>query len=200
METEMHTTKYTIAAVALIAALAVSGAAEAGKFNGIFHPDGSSAAGDIGDVLKNPGGDKPDFGGIFNPKPEPVINKPIDVMPDPLIYHDLGIDFGNGGAPGAADPGLTSYKEVARLNIGLRLNCAVAGTPVEFPDDLVIANAGLIDVAAGTQIQWQIAAAGQSGIAVLAKTLKPGKSVKFNGVLAGGVEIGTACAITAIGH
>lgn len=165
-------TRYTIAAVAFAAALALSGAAEAGKFDSIFHPS----------------------------TPTPVINKSIDLTPDkPIITKYIDLGFGQPGAPGAANPGLASYRDVANLNIGLRLNCAVAGTPVEFPDDLVIANAGLIDVAAGTQIQWQVAAAGQTGIAVLAKTLKPGKSVKFNGVLAGGVEIGTACAITAIG-
>ena len=185
-------TKYTIAAIALAAALAASGVAEAGKFDNIFHPDGdssSSAGQDIGDIFHQ-----------TDDKPAPVINKHIDLTPPEHVkYVDFGLG-GNGGAPGAANPGLTDYREVARLNIGLRLNCAVAGTPVEFPDDLVIANAGLIDVAAGTQIQWQVAAAGQSGIAVLATTLKPGKSIKLNGVLAGGVETGTACAITAIGH
>ncbi|MBI4923939.1 MAG: hypothetical protein HY834_19570 [Devosia nanyangense] len=186
-------TRYTIAAVAFAAALALSGTAEAGKFDSIFHPDGgpsSDAGNNIGDVFHT-----------TDDEPTPVINKQIDLTPDkPIITKYIDLGFGQPGAPGTANPGLASYRDVANLNIGLRLNCAVAGTPVEFPDDLVIANAGLIDVAAGTQIQWQVAAAGQTGIAVLAKTLKPGKSVKFNGVLAGSVEIGTACAITAIGY
>jgi hypothetical protein len=191
-------TKTTIAAVILAATVALAGTAEAGKFDGIFHPSGSSGPSkDIGDVFHNTDN-------------KPVITKHIDIdPPKPMInkYIDIGVPDasnagtpGGAGAPGTGNPGLNSYPEVAKLNIGLRLNCAVAGTPVEFPDDLVIANAGLIELAAGTQIQWQVAAAGQSGIAVLAKTLRPGKSLKLNGVLAGGVQIGTPCAIVAIGH
>jgi hypothetical protein len=189
-------TKYTIAAVVLAAAVALTGAAEAGKIIKVIERDNgpsSNASHDIGDIF-------------HNTDDKPVIHKVIDLdPPKPVIYRDIGLDFGDANAGGAGTPGtvnggLTDYRDVAKLNIGLKLNCFVAGTPVEFPDDLVISNAGLIAVPAGTKIQWSVAVAGEYGFAVLAKTLTPGKSVKLNSVLEGGVELGSACAITAIGH
>ena len=53
---------------------------------------------------------------------------------------------------------------------------------------------------AGTNVRWQIASLGLEGVATLQQTLKPGKSIGLRGVLEGGVEVGTPCAITAIGQ
>ena len=76
----------------------------------------------------------------------------------------------------------------------------MGGTPTEFPDDLFIANKGLVAVPAGTNVRWQIASLSLEGVATLQQTLKPGKSIGLRGVLQGGVEVGTPCAITAIGQ
>jgi hypothetical protein len=190
METNMIT---RIAAAGLVA-LALTTSLSFGGIGDIFHPTGGGSEPiDIGGVFHNTDNDDPDFGEIFNPKPDTVINKHIDIYKP---FPDLNIDFGNSTpAPGT----MLDYGKLAKLNEGFALTCAVSGTPSEFPDDVVIANAGLVTIPAGTQIAWQIKAPKLSGVAVLSKALKAGKIVRLNGVLAGGVEAGTNCAIRAIG-
>lgn len=85
----------------------------------------------------------------------------------------------------------------AKVKIGAILKCVVSGTPSEFPDDIRIANAGVVAIPPGTQLAWKIG--GDSGVAALSRSLQPGKTLRLNGVLAGGVEAGTACSAKAIG-
>jgi hypothetical protein len=169
-------------------------------------------------VIADNHNDSPDFDGVFNPKPDPVIHSHIDITPDkPVIHGDIDITpdkpriykyidlfpdtNGSGnGAGGIGAGGYVSYRQAVRINPGLKLSCLVGGTPTEFPDDLFIANKGLIAVPAGTNVRWQIASLGLEGVATLQQTLKPGKSIGLRGVLTGGVEVGTPCAITAIGQ
>lgn len=90
-----------------------------------------------------------------------------------------------------ADGVLTGAGDVAIAAISL--TCAVAGTPAEFPNDILIANTGLVEIPARTRIVWQIESPRVSGTAVLAKALKPGKHTRANDVLRNGVEAGTPC-------
>ncbi len=84
---------------------------------------------------------------------------------------------------------------VAKL--GPVLKCTVAGTPSEFPNDLLVANVGLVPLPVGTKLAWK--ADGQRGSMHLAKTLAPGKSIRLSNVLASGAEAGSACTAKAIG-
>jgi hypothetical protein len=189
----METTMITRIATGLVA-LALTTSLSLGGIGDIFHPTGGGSDPiDIGGVFHNTDNDDPDFGGLFNPKPDPVINKHIDIYKP---FPDLNIDFGSSTpAPGT----MVDYGKLAKLNENFALTCAVSGTPSEFPDDVVIANAGLVTIPAGTQIAWQIKTPKLAGVAVLSKALKSGKVVRLDGVLAGGVEPGTTCAIKAVG-
>jgi hypothetical protein len=75
--------------------------------------------------------------------------------------------------------------------LDLAIACKVAGTPTEFPDDLVLTNYGQ-PLAAGTTIKWMVKSAGH-GHVQLAADLPTGGSAKASGVLAGGVEAGKPC-------
>jgi hypothetical protein len=196
METKM--TKTMMIGASLLA-LSLGTSATFAGFGDIFNPNGGSGGGpvDIGDVFNNTTDDDEadPWDEIFNPQPEaaPVINKKIDIFKP---FPDLNLDFSDGTPPGT----MVDYAKVAKLNVNFGLSCAVAGTPSEFPNDVVIANTGLIAVPAHAIIQWQVKATGETGITSLTKTLKPGKSIKLSNVLKGGVEAGTPCAITAIGQ
>lgn len=154
----------------------------------------------ISDAINNANNNDPDFDDIFNPQPQqppPVIHKVIDITPDkPTIYKKLDLFPANQ----PTKDGFLTYRQVALANPGLKLSCTVAGTPVEFPDDIFIANTGSVAVPAGTKIHWQVASLGLDGVATLDKTLKGGKSIGVRGVIKGGAEIGTPCAIKSIGH
>jgi len=85
-----------------------------------------------------------------------------------------------------------------KLNLSKVVGCSVAGTPSEFPDDIVIMNKGLGTIAAGTKVVWSVPSAGKSGNYTLASALNPGKGVAVAGVLPGGVEAGKACSAKAL--
>jgi hypothetical protein len=196
-------TNLKIAAVALAALVAGNGLALAGNpwdviSGGISNQNAPSNP--ISDAINNANNNDPDFDGIFNPQPQqpaPVIHKVIDITTDkPTIYKVL--DLFPDGQPTTG--GYLTYRQVALANPGLKLSCSVAGTPVEFPDDIFIANTGTVAVPAGTKIRWHVASLGLDGVATLDRTLKTGKSIGLRGVLEGGAEIGTPCAIKAIGH
>lgn len=80
-----------------------------------------------------------------------------------------------------------------KLNLSKVVGCQVAGTPSEFPDDIVILNRGTGILAAGTKVRWSVPAAGKQGVYVLASSLAPGRGVGVHGVLGAGVEAGKPC-------
>jgi hypothetical protein len=84
---------------------------------------------------------------------------------------------------------------VAKL--GPTLKCTVTGTPSEFPNDLLVANTGLVIVPAGTRLSWT--AAGEKGSMVLHNALVPGQKIRLSNVLDGGSEAGSTCKAKAIG-
>jgi hypothetical protein len=105
-------------------------------------------------------------------------------------YYDLGLgDKGKPGAPTKPGMGKKSGQSARALDVAIA--CKVAGTPTEFPDDLVLTNYGQ-PLAAGTTIKWKVKSAGHGHIQ-LAKDLPTGGSAKASGVLAGGVEAGKPC-------
>jgi acyl-CoA reductase-like NAD-dependent aldehyde dehydrogenase len=87
---------------------------------------------------------------------------------------------------------------IKKLNLSKVVGCSVAGTPSEFPDDIVIMNKGLGTIAAGTHIVWSVPSAAKSGNYTLASALAPGQGVAVAGVLPGGVEAGKACKAKAV--
>jgi len=206
----MRNNSLKLVAAALAIVVAATGVAEAGKYTNLI------GAKDVAGSKPNPieviahNDSSPDFDGVFNPKPKPVIGKVIDINKPDLINKVIDIDgptihkvlhlFPDSNGAGNGHGGYISYREAARLNIGLKLNCLVGGTPTEFPDDLFIANKGLVEVPAGAHVGWEIASLDLHGVATLQSALKPGKSIGLRGVLKGGVEVGTPCAITAIGQ
>ncbi len=115
----------------------------------------------------------------------------------PQIHNDQVMHAINDVILGQDGQPVRGVKLDAKVKIGAILKCTVAGTPSEFPDDLRIANAGVVAIPVGTQFKWKVQ--GVSGIASLGQALKPGKALKLNGVLQGGVEAGTACSAKAIG-
>lgn len=89
--------------------------------------------------------------------------------------------------------------DASKLRLAKVAGCSVAGTPVEFPDDIVIVNKGLAKLVAGTKIKWSIPGyATYAGVHTLVADLGPGQGVKLNGVLGSGVEAGHACAAKAL--
>lgn len=75
-------------------------------------------------------------------------------------------------------------------HLRLSLNCSVAGTPVEFPDDLHIWSTHAI--AAGTVATWSVTGTSMHGSMVL-PALAPGQFYFASGVLPGGMEAGRPC-------
>jgi hypothetical protein len=87
----------------------------------------------------------------------------------------------------------------SRLQLAKIAGCTVAGTPVEFPDDIWIINKGLGKLVAGTKVQWSIPGySSYKGTHTLVADLTPGQGVKLSGVLGGGVEAGHDCAAKAL--
>ena len=76
------------------------------------------------------------------------------------------------------------------------LTCKVQGTPVEFPDDILIRNAGRAVVRKGTKIHWQIPNTSRQGDYTFTADLAPGASKFLNGVLPGGHPAGATCKVT----
>ena len=77
-----------------------------------------------------------------------------------------------------------------------KLTCQAQGTPVEFPNDIVITNDGPGAVPNGTKIHWEIAAPHYEGSYTL-PALPMGQHVFLNGVAGAGVPAGTPCTVTA---
>jgi hypothetical protein len=194
----MRTTSLKLAAAALAIVVAATGVAEAGKFSGIGVKGGTSGHANPIDLVVHNNDKSPDFGGVINSESKPVINKVIDVTPDKPVIHKYIDLFPDAPGAGNGSGGTFTYREATRINPGLKLTCLVGGTPTEFPDDLFIANKGLVEVPAGTRVGWEIASLDRHGVATLQSALKPGKSIGIRGVLKGGAEVGTPCAITAM--
>ena len=118
---------------------------------------------------------------------KPHVNYDGVLVKPQIEIHPEWLNAG-GGKPGKPS-GTTTGKSVLVLDVAIA--CKVAGTPVEFPDDLVLINHGA-PLSAGTTIKWKVKSAGQ-GYVQLPSDLPTGGSMKASGVLGGGVEAGNPC-------
>ena len=73
---------------------------------------------------------------------------------------------------------------------GLQLECAVAGTPVEFPNDIKVWSTQAI--AAGTQVAWNVPGSTFDGLFEL-PALAANQHAFLSSVLPGGLPAGTPC-------
>ena len=93
-------------------------------------------------------------------------------------------------SPRAATANVAKGKNVIK---SIKLSCTVAGSPVEFPNDLMIKNEGLGIVKKGMILTW--ATKGEKGKHVVTENLEPSKTLRLNDVLKRSLEAGTKCSI-----
>ena len=87
-------------------------------------------------------------------------------------------------------------RQVSKAALAPSLTCVVQGTPVEFPDDILIKNSGVVVVSKGTKIHWQIPNTSRQGDYTFDADLAPGASKMLSGVLPGGHPAGAVCTVT----
>lgn len=92
-----------------------------------------------------------------------------------------------------AGNGVAIQLDKSKLQLAKIAGCTVAGTPVEFPDDLRFTNKGAAVLKAGTRISWKVNGYSSGGVYQLVADLSPGATVFAPGVLGGGVEAGRDC-------
>jgi hypothetical protein len=109
-------------------------------------------------------------------------NTPVDVK------DFTPINIANPGA-GLNDAVLSAEQLRVALEQGLiLLSCKLGDT------DLLVANAGTIDIPAGTKLKWSVAEYGEKGYAQLKRSLDVGQTVRVADVLDGRAAEGTHCA------
>lgn len=106
----------------------------------------------------------------------------IDVSTPVVPYVDVGQD-------GIA---------IAPTDSRLAASCQVAGTPAEFPDDLLVTNTGNRPIPAGALVSWRVAGPDFAGKARLASPLQPGQSAQLRNAIPGGASPETDCFIRGI--
>jgi hypothetical protein len=74
-----------------------------------------------------------------------------------------------------------------------QFDCVVQGSPVEFPDDVLLTNKLTTTVAKGKTIHWSVPNTTRQGDYVLTEDLLGGKSVFVTGAIPGGMSAGVKC-------
>jgi hypothetical protein len=72
-----------------------------------------------------------------------------------------------------------------------KLNCFIGGTPVEFPDDVVLANVGVSTIQPGTKVHWSIQ--NYQGDYTFSAPLTPNHVVSISGAVGAHLGAGTPC-------
>lgn len=83
------------------------------------------------------------------------------------------------------------------LQLLYKFGCQAQGTPVEFPNDIVIVNKSAHAIPAGTKVKWKMVSMNVSGIKVL-PNLAPGAHVFIANAVPGGIPAGSACTVQKI--
>lgn len=83
--------------------------------------------------------------------------------------------------------------KVPNRTIHYSLQCRAQGTPVEFPNDVVVINSGVGTIATGTKIEWKMTQGNFSGVYTLSSPLAPKEGAFISSVLPGGVPAATPC-------
>ena len=78
----------------------------------------------------------------------------------------------------------------------IRIGCVVQGTPVEFPDDIVLTNSGAIAIPAGYKIKWELP--GKTGLYTFVAELAPTKRVFVENAFPGGLQAGVPCTVISV--
>ena len=81
--------------------------------------------------------------------------------------------------------------DLSNLSFQPHLDCRAHGTPIDFPDDIIVTNEGPGFVRAGTKIRWQMDG-GSQGIHVL-PALAPSESTYIFKANPGGIPTGRKC-------
>ena len=117
---------------------------------------------------------------------------PLDIISDPT---PINIANPKAGLNDAVLAGVLSPAQLhAALEQGLIVLSCELGTT-----DLLVANAGSIDIPAGTKLRWSVADYGAKGYAKLKQSLEAGQSVRVVDVLDGPAIAGTDCAVKVTG-
>jgi hypothetical protein len=86
--------------------------------------------------------------------------------------------------PVMLNPGFTAI-------YALKLNCTIGGTPIEFPDDVVLANVGVSTIPAGTKVHWSIQ--NFAGDYLFSAPLTPNHVVYISNAVGAYLGAGTPC-------
>jgi len=78
------------------------------------------------------------------------------------------------------------------LQYAVKFDCKAQGTPVEFPNDLVVVNKGPGSISAGTKINWRMENSFTQGSYVL-PALAPNQQAFISNANPGGLPAGTKC-------
>ena len=78
------------------------------------------------------------------------------------------------------------------LHYAVTFDCKAQGTPVEFPNDLVVVNKGPGNISAGTKINWRMENSFAQGSYVL-PALAPNQQAFISNANPGGLPAGTKC-------
>lgn len=111
------------------------------------------------------------------------------------------IQVGGGSAPGdafipARPTGDSTSSDTFRPGHAVAaVGCLVAGTPVEFPNDLYLTNKGSETLKAGTKLKFAVQSTGAKGAVRLPADIAVGAQVKVADVLNGGAEAGAPCTV-----
>jgi len=138
---------------------------------------------------------------VFNDVIDSVGDRGVDIE----IRHSEMIDADIGGLGHLVDPHVITHPGVndavlnpKQLKLALRqglllLTCSAGG------DDVLVANAGDIDLPAGTKLSWKVKASGDKGLARLTSSLEAGETVRLADVLDDDVGKGTGCSAKVTG-
>ena len=87
--------------------------------------------------------------------------------------------------------------ELSNLTVQPHLDCRAYGTPIDFPDDIILTNEGPGTVRAGTRIRWRMEG-GNGGVHVL-PALAPKQSTYIFNANPGGIPTGRKCKADILG-
>lgn len=138
---------------------------------------------------------------VFNDVIDSVGDRDVDIE----IRHNEMVDADIDGLGHLVDPHVITHPGVndavlnpKQMKLALRqglllLTCSAGG------DDVRIANAGNIDLPAGTRLSWKVKASGDKGLVRLTGSLEAGETVRLADVLDGSVAKGTGCSAKVTG-
>ena len=93
-------------------------------------------------------------------------------------------------------PLLMARPKISTLQISYSVGCVVRGTPVEFPNDIVLSNEGAFTIPVGLKVDWVVPPGAYKGSYTFAAALKPGENVMLANAMSGEAGAETPCTVT----